>query len=101
MRGQPVRYIDFRGGLNTLDSDYLVGENECRDCRNMVSTTRGSIRKRDGHTTFSSSFTGSPTSMLSLYPVEIAGVITLLATAGTKIHTISSVGVNADRVSVL
>ena len=101
MRGQPVRYIDFRGGLNTLDSDYLVGENECRDCRNVVSSTRGSIRKRDGHTTFSSSFTGSPTSMLSLYPVEIAGVITLLATAGTKIHTISSVGVNADITAAL
>lgn len=103
MRGQPVRYIDFRGGLNTLDSDYLVGENECRDCRNMVSTTRGSIRKRDGHTTFCSlPFAGPPISpVMSLYPVEIAGVTSLVTTISTKILTISTSGVETDRTGAL
>lgn len=98
MRGQPVRYIDFRGGLNTLDQDYLVAENECRDCRNIVSTSRGSIRKRDGHTTFSTlPFAGPPISpVMSLYPVEIAGTTTLLATISTKIVAIDSNGSESD-----
>jgi hypothetical protein len=54
MRGTPVRQVDFRGGVNTKASPELVGQNEARDARNVVSTTRGSIRKRDGCSTFSS-----------------------------------------------
>jgi hypothetical protein len=48
MRGTPVRFVDFRGGVNTASSPYLVDQKEARDARNVVSTTRGSIRKRDG-----------------------------------------------------
>lgn len=54
MRGQPARFVDFRGGVNVKASPYLVDEREARDARNVVTTIRGSIRKRDGCQTFSS-----------------------------------------------
>lgn len=52
MRGTPVRQVDFTGGLNTKAAPYLVEPNECRDCLNVVTTTRGSVKKRDGSTEF-------------------------------------------------
>lgn len=48
MRGRPYRFTDFRGGVNTTAAPYLVAETEAREALNIVSTTYGSIRKRNG-----------------------------------------------------
>lgn len=95
MRGQPISLTDFHGGVNTKDADFLLAENECRSCQNVVSTARGSIKKRNGNTTFSSAFTGAPTAITSLAGIEVVGP-NLVATAGTKIHSIGITGINAD-----
>lgn len=54
MRGTPVRFVDFTGGVNTKAAPYLVSPKEARDARNVVSTVRGSIRKRNGCQTLAS-----------------------------------------------
>lgn len=95
MRGQPYRFVDFRGGLNTKAADYLVGENECRECNNVVSTVRGSIKKRNGNTTFCSTFTGLSAGVQSLFAMETAATV-LIATGGTKIFSVSTGGVSTD-----
>lgn len=95
MRGTPVRYTDFHGGVNTKASAYLVGSNECRDCRNVVSTTRGSVKKRNGNNTFCSSFTSSPANLFSLQGIEV-GATVLFATGITKFYSISTGGVSSD-----
>lgn len=51
--GQPVLYQDFRGGVNLQSGPYLLEESQCRDARNVHSTTIGSIRKREGMVTLS------------------------------------------------
>lgn len=95
MRGQPVRYTDFHGGVNTKAGAYLVADNECRDCRNVVSTTRGSVRKRNGNSTFCSSFTGAPATIMSLQGIEV-GATVLFATGSTKFYSISTGGASSD-----
>lgn len=68
MRGNPARFSDFTGGLNTDAQPYLVGNTECRDCRNVLSTSRGSVVKRDGCSSFGLAPTVS--NIDSLYGVE-------------------------------
>jgi hypothetical protein len=48
MRGKPVTFSDFRGGVNKRDAPYLLADTEARDARNVQSGVRGAIRKRDG-----------------------------------------------------
>src|SRR4051812_37461749 len=96
MRGQPFRYVDFRGGLNVKSAPYLIAENQCRDCLNVVSTVRGSIKKRNGNTTFAENFPASPTSLTSLFPFENGSTRFLVATGGQKIYSISTGGVIQD-----
>jgi hypothetical protein len=48
MRGRPFTFDSFGGGLNVADSIYQLSEKEARDCRNVVATPRGAIRKRNG-----------------------------------------------------
>src|ERR1044072_6768075 len=95
MRGTPYRFVDFRGGLNTKAAPYLVDENECRDCLNVVSTVRGSIKKRNGNSTFCSTFAGSPAFITSLFGLYV-GSTSLIATGGTKIYSISTGGTATD-----
>jgi hypothetical protein len=96
MRGQPFRYVDFRGGLNVKAAPYLIGENQCRDCLNVVSTVRGSIKKRNGNLTFAQNFPASPASLTSLFPFENGTTRFLIAVGGTKIYSISTGGVIQD-----
>jgi hypothetical protein len=95
VRGQPIRFVDFRGGLNTKSAPYLVAENECRNCQNIVSTVRGSIKKRNGCTTFCSTFTGTPAGITSLFGLNV-GATVLIAAGGTKLYSISTGGVATD-----
>ena len=46
--GEPNLYSDFSGGVNFQSAPYLLKENQCRDARNVHSTTVGSIKKRPG-----------------------------------------------------
>jgi hypothetical protein len=87
--------VDFSGGINTKAAPYLVGKNECRDARNVVTTSRGSVRKRDGNQTFCSTFTGSPANLFSLYAAQAAATV-LIATGGTKVYSVSTGGVATD-----
>lgn len=95
MRGNPIRFQDFRGGLNTKAAPYLVGENECRNAQNVISTVRGSIKKRNGNVTFCNTFAGSPAGITSLFGMNVAATV-LIATGGTKIYSISTGGTATD-----
>ena len=48
LRGTPFVHGDFRGGLNTKAANYLLEDNQCRDCLNVQSTSTGAIVKRNG-----------------------------------------------------
>lgn len=70
MRGWPISYTDFSGGLNTQAAPYLLQGNQCREALNVHTSLSGDIEKRNGFVTLSgSSLTGSP--------VEATGVHTL------------------------
>jgi hypothetical protein len=89
MRGTPARFVDFRGGVNTKASPYLVDQKEARDARNVVSTTRGSIRKRDGCQTLLT----PAVEFMSLAPFEAAATKYLVGVgADTNLYSISSTG---------
>ena len=61
MRGTPYVHADFRGGLNTKAANYLLEDNQCRDCLNVQSTTTGAIVKRPGVTQVATGMTGAKT----------------------------------------
>ena len=75
MRGRPFVHRDFRGGINTVAQPYALSDNEARDARNVVSTARGAIRKRNGSTTFSTP-AGTPH---SLYADDVTATKYLIA----------------------
>jgi hypothetical protein len=52
VRGTPYGFRGWTGGLNTIDSPYTISDDEARDLLNVVSTSRGAIRKRNGSTAF-------------------------------------------------
>lgn len=95
MRGNPLLVADFQGGVDTKAAPFLVRGNECRDCRNVLSTTTGSIKKRNGNQTFCSSLAGSPTSIQSLFGLGSVGPF-LIATAGTKMYSVNTSGTSVD-----
>lgn len=68
MRGDAFRFYDFRDGLNTNDGVYVVSDGEARDCLNVVGTSRGSIKKRDGNVVFANA--PSSSSFLSVFGFE-------------------------------
>jgi hypothetical protein len=95
VRGTPVRQTDFSGGVDTKAAPYLLAKNEARDARNVVSTARGSVRKRDGNQTFVSTFAGAPATLTSLFAAQAAATV-LIATGAAKIYSIGTGGVAAD-----
>jgi hypothetical protein len=102
MRGIPLRQTDFTGGLNTKSAPYLVEANECRDCSNVVTTVRGSIKKRDGCTTFCSNFTalnaGSTQihALFGAYGVPTAGDVLIAIDEDGEVYSVSTVGTATD-----
>jgi len=94
MRGTPTRFVDFTGGLNTNDSPYLVAQNECRDCLNVQTTTRGSVRRRGGNQTVNSTnFSGISGDIQSLWYFgsstgEITGQL-IAADTNNKVYAIT------------
>jgi hypothetical protein len=76
MRGFPITYSDFSGGLNNQSGPYLLQGNQARDCLNVHTSATGDIEKRNGFVTVSgATLTGSPinaTGVHTLFPVNTA-----------------------------
>jgi hypothetical protein len=76
LRGFPVTYQDFSGGLNNQSGPYLLEGNQARECLNVHTSLTGDIEKRNGFVTLSgASLTGSPinaTGVHSLFPANTA-----------------------------
>jgi hypothetical protein len=89
MRGTPFLLKGFVGGLNTVSAPYELEQDETRECLNVVSTTRGSIRKRYGSTLFTES---PPNVELDSMAVAIPGSRYLLISGGGKLYSVSSTG---------
>jgi hypothetical protein len=51
VRGSPVPFTGFVGGVNYADEPYNLGNGEARDLLNVVATGRGGITKRSGAAT--------------------------------------------------
>jgi hypothetical protein len=66
MRGRPLQYRDFSGGLNLRAGAYGLAENEAALVRNFRPTVRGSLRSRQGDTNIldSADLTSNPISAL-------------------------------------
>ena len=62
--GSPALYADFSGGINREAGPYLLQESECQDALNVTSSRLGSIKKREGLSTYSSIKNGSNTYVL-------------------------------------
>jgi len=92
VRGTPFLFDGFIGGLNTIDSQFTIQDNESRDCLNVTATTRGAIRKRRGTVQFLS---GTPPNVEfhSIAAVTIAGTRYLIGVAGNSVYSISVTGV--------
>lgn len=95
MRGTPYVFDGFVAGLNTIDSPYTITPQETRDCLNVVSTERGSIKKRYGST----KFTGATTPAVILNSVAAVTPVSatfLVATGSTKAYSVNTAGEVTD-----
>lgn len=98
MRGAPAIFEQpGRGGVNLQDAPYTLKDYEARDARNVVSTSRGAVRKRDGAVTFAtpgvaltSLFASqSPRYLIGaggtlIYSIDPAGTVAVIATGMTS-----------------
>jgi hypothetical protein len=77
--------------LNTISDPYLLEDSESRELLNVVSTQRGSIRKRFGSVQF---ITGSiPNLELdTVYPCAISGTHYLIVAGATKVYVVDPAG---------
>ena len=78
------------GGLNSIDNPYSIGPDESRDLLNVVSTERGSIKKRNGSTLFSEA---TNVEFQTIAPVSVAGGQFLVAASSTDLYSVNSSGV--------
>lgn len=87
MRGKSIQvFKGLVGGVNLLDAPYDLKDNEARDARNVVSTLKGAIRKRDG-----TQFLGTPsTALQSLFGTETPEF--LIGAGGTTLYSIDPTG---------
>lgn len=88
MRGFPVTFRSFSGGLNTQDSVYEIAPNEARDALNVVASPKGAIRKRNGCAQFN--VTALTVPMHSLFAMRNPDC--LLAAGGTSWYRIDPTG---------
>lgn len=87
MRGTPFYNSGFNG-LDTRDAAYDVPQNMARDVLNMLGTTTGAMRKREGNITLAT--TAAP--LLSLLPVEVTSTRYLIGQGGTAFYKIDGAG---------
>lgn len=89
MRPNPFYSQGFTGGLNTRDAAYDVEQNQARDLLNVLGTTHGAVRKREGNTTLAT----TASALLSLLPVEVTATKYLIGQGGTAFYKIDAAGV--------
>jgi hypothetical protein len=88
MRGDPVTFASFAGGVNAQAAPYSLDDNEARDARNVQSTITGAIAKRGGSSLLSS----FGAAVRSLAGFTQGSTRFLVATGGTEIKSISPAG---------
>lgn len=89
MRGTPFLLKGFTDGLNTVSAPYELEQSETRECLNVVSTTRGSIRKRYGSTIFTE---GPPNTELDSMAVAVPGARYLILSGAGKLYSVAANG---------
>jgi len=97
-RGPSIDLVDFSGGRNSFDPEYLVAPNQAVDLQNVNLSDRGFMKRR-GNTAFNSSaMVGGSTAITGLHYMQFnSGTEFLNAVAGTKFFTSSSLtGTMAD-----
>lgn len=100
MRGTPVTYIDFTGGLNTKAAPFLLSQSECRSCLNVVTTSRGSVKKRGGSSYFATTgWGGGANPINNIFAANNVPTVNnvLIAFTNQRPHTVSTAGVVTDR----
>jgi hypothetical protein len=88
MRGQPFRFADFGGGVDSKSAPYLLEPNRARDARNVVSSNTGALRKRDGCSLFAT----AGVALTGLAPFEATANKFLIGAGGTVVYSISPGG---------
>jgi hypothetical protein len=88
MRPQTFFGQGFAGGLNTREAAYQIEQNQARDLLNVLGTSHGAVRKREGSVTLAT--TAAP--FLSLLPVEVTATRYLIGQGGTAFHKIDEAG---------
>lgn len=88
MRGNPFYTGDFSGGLNTRDGVYELEPNQARDLLNVLGTTHGSVRKREGSTLLAT----TASALGSLFAVEATSTKYLIGQGGTAFYRIDVAG---------
>ena len=63
----PYYFVDNAGGLNDAYSEFKVGDNEAADLQNVVFTTSGSFKTRDGYAKVNSTTLGSSVAATGLF----------------------------------
>lgn len=89
MRGQPMNYLDFGGGLNSKGAPYLLEDSQARDLLNVQSLTQGGIVKRDGLSTFAT----PAVALTSLFALEATGTPFLIGAGATSLYKVTTGGV--------
>lgn len=92
MRGTPVLFDSFTGGLNSAANPYEVKQNEARDLLNVVGTERGGIRKRNGGAIFCPDMGAID----GLYALRSPGNGGFIVSGAGKLQKVSAGGVKSD-----
>lgn len=87
MRGKPVVFDDFSGGVDLAAAPYKVALTKARDCLNVVTTDIGSIKKRNGF----SSLAATAAALTSLFALNTS-TKWLIGATGTQLYKISTGG---------
>jgi hypothetical protein len=93
VRGRPILFSGFVGGINQRDAPYLLADNEARDARNVQGTVRGAIRKRDGANQFSTPGAALHSLFAAQTPTVLVGI------GGTTLYSIAPNGTVTSRGS--
>ena len=102
-RDTTIELLDFSGGLNSNDPEFLVADNQAIDLQNVNLLDRG-FMKRYGNTAFNSSaMVGASTAVVGMGYIKFTSTVEFLnAVAGTKFFTSSALsGTMADATGVL
>lgn len=95
IRGRPTVFADFRKGINSQADPYALKPTECRDALNVYATSAGSVKKRDGTTSFAT----PETTLTSIFSASSPDVF--IAHGGTKLYSITSGGTVATLKTTL